>query len=217
MKNKVIYIILFITILLSFILGTILANGLVKDKGYSINSFRIDEAEAAKEVNLYTYIVIQGGLFKNKDNVAKTLERLKPYGNPFIVEENEGSRVLLGFFKEEEATKVIAQMNKDNVPNSKILYEIKGDNLNKSEIGQIIDGLMQISSSLNKQDIDGIKTEEFKKWVKDQKIIEDSSIESTSLKKLIETIGKMGDKITKGEFENYNKVIYEVSLSYKKK
>ncbi|MFA6941351.1 MAG: SPOR domain-containing protein [Clostridiaceae bacterium] len=217
MKNKVIFLILFLSLVLSYILGTILAKGLVKDKSISIDNFKINQQTDTSKNTSYKYIVIQGGLFKNKDNANKVFEKLKPYGAPFIIEENESYRVLLGFFTETKGEAIKGKMNKDNVANSKIVYEIKGDNLCDQEIGKVIDGLIQIEENLVSDNISAVKTDEFKKWVKELKQIDSSSKNYKSLNDLKSLVNNMGDKITKGELEKYNKSIYQVSGSFKSK
>lgn len=217
MKNKLIFIILFLALVLSYILGTILANGLVKDKSININDFKINEEIDNTAGADYKYIVIQGGLFKNKDNANKVFERLKPYGAPFIINENASFRVLLGFFTESSGETMKNKMNKDDVANSKTAYVIKGDNLCDQEIGKIIDGLIQIEENLLSDNISAVKTDEFKKWVKELKEPDLSSANYNSLVKLKDLVSAMGDKLTKAELEKSNNLIYQVSGVFKSK
>lgn len=217
MKNKIILLILFLALLLSYLLGTILANGLIKNKNLNIDNFKINqETNISKNVE-YKYIVIQGGRFKNKDNANKVLEKLKSYGSPFIIEEDSTYRVLLGFFTESKAEALKEKMNKDGTANSKIVYEIKGENLCDQEIGQIIDGLIQIEENLISDNITAVKTDEFKKWVNELKQPDSSSKNYNSYNTLRNLISSMGDKLTKDDMEKYNKLIYQVSASFKLK
>jgi len=217
MKNKLIFIILFLALVLSYILGTIIANGLLKDKNINIDNLKINQETDTTSGSDYKYIVIQGGLFKNKDNANKVLERLKPYGVPFIINENASYRVLLGFFTENGGETMKDKMNKDNVANSKTLYVIKGDNLCDEEIGKIIDGIIQIEENLLSDNISAVKTEEFKKWVKELKEPDSSLKNYDSLKKLKDLVSAMGDKITKTDLEKSNNLIYQVSGVFKSK
>jgi len=217
MKNKVIFLILFLALVLSYVLGTIIAKGLIKDKSINIDNFKVNQETDTSKNTSYKYIVIQGGLFKNKDNANKVYEKLKPYGAPFIIEENGSSRVLLGFFTGSKGEAIKEKMNKDNVANSKIAYEIKGDNLCDEEIGKIIDGLIQIEENLVSDNISGVKTDEFKKWVKELKEPDSSSKNYKSLNDLKSLVTNMGDKLTKEELEKYNKSIFQVSGSFKSK
>lgn len=217
MKNKIIFLILFLALVLSYILGTIIAKGLIKDKNINIDNFKINQETDKSKNTSYKYIAIQGGLFKNKDNANKVFEKLKPYGAPFIIEENGSFRVLLGFFSESKAEAIKEKMNKDNVANSKIVYEIKEDNLCDEELGKIIDGLIQIQENLVSDNISAVKTDEFKKWLKELKQIDSSSKNYKSLNDLKSLVNSMGDKLTKEELEKYNKSIYQVSGSFKSK
>lgn len=176
-KNNSITVIIIIVLLffLAYLIGTIFFDAFIKNKK-DLDKTNVSKAESK-------FVFIQCGLYENKDNAVKLCSSLSDYGNSFIVEEENKSRVLLGIYSEKEAKELSDKLLKKGIDNVKITYVIKQNDLCNKEIIEIINADIKVLTKLSEKDVRAIQTAELKKWISN---LEDVNNKGKNFKQLEE-------------------------------
>jgi len=166
-ENKVIIVVLLSILLIAFFLGTFISNIIMKKT--AIQTILPDPNSKTAPVNSKEnksckFIVIQGGKFAKIENLELVKKLLTDYGTPFTIEEQNGTRVLLGVYNEDESLKIINELKTKNIDNSKIIFEMQLDNLCNEELAAIINAELEVVNKLSDKGIKSIQTDELKNW-----------------------------------------------------
>lgn len=221
--GKTFILLILLILVLAFLFGTIIfkifsgnyngGKGLKNEISTGKNSVNKNSAQNASDKNSSQagkFIVIQGGIYQNKENVEGEKSLLNAYGTPFTVTEDNKTRVLLGIYIEDQGEKVIKSLNDAKVDNSKMLFTINKDNMCDAEIAEIISANIQILNKLSEKDVKAIQTSELKKWCSSLSNENNQGKNIDILRQLKSDINKMPKEISKDKAaENYT-YLYQI-------
>jgi hypothetical protein len=215
--NKTFILLIVLILVLAFLFGTIIfkifignySNG--KDlksetsiKKNSANEKAGDSAAGKNNNDIFKFIVIQGGIYQNKENAETEKNLLNSYGTPFAVTEDNKTRILIGIYNEEEGEKNIKVLNDQKIDNSKMVFIVNKDDMCDAEIAEIVSANIQILNKLSEKNVKGVQTEDLKKWCISLKGVENQSKNIAVLNELKSYINKMPKEISKEKAsENY--------------
>ena len=206
--GKILILILSLVILLAIIIGTIIykiiaANPKTNSKN-GINNSTIIKNNSNTDAKTTKFIVVSGGMYANKNNVAPQVNILAAYGNPFTVQQDGKTRVFLGIYNEKDGASIVNTLKDKKVANSKVTFQISSTDMCDAEISEIINADMDIIKKLSDSSVKGIKTGDFKKWVAALAKVDSSSKHISELNSLKNYMGKLPDEISKDKItENY--------------
>jgi hypothetical protein len=212
--NTVLAVVLAIVLLLAFFIGTVLSNIIIKKEVFkNILPQSNSDAKVINSSNNKTnkFIVIQGGKFMKVENLEQEKKILINYGNPFTIEEQDGTRILLGIYNEEESLKIIKKLKDNNIHNSKIIFDLQTqNNLCDEEIAAIINAELEIINKLSDKTIKSIQTDELKKWCVELKEIDSKSSNITILNDLKTHINELPKDLTLDKTIDIDVYIYKL-------
>lgn len=202
-KSNFLFVVIIIgLLLLAFIVGSAFFNIFMKKtSGEKIQNStnKVNEVKKGVPSKLqgHKFVAIQGGLFKNKDNLESNKNKLRTFGEPFCIEEERGTRVFLGIYDEKEGEQMTKKLKESKIDNSKMTFNIKIENQCDAQISEILKTYAKILNKLNEKDIKSIKMKEFKNWCKNlessNKKYKNSNIEN----ELKDHINKLPDGLHK--------------------
>lgn len=219
-KNDGVILILVLTIILfsSFIIGTIASNLFLKGKNIGQEhplpgknaietqnkNVKDTGSESTKQVKSEKYLVVQGGMFQKKENIDATKNILAPFGNPFLIQDSKGTRVLLGIYNEENGLKAMKALTDKGIENSKMVFQIESNDLCTTEITGIINADLEILTKLTEKNVKSIQTDEIKKWLSTLAAADSKSKNYAILQDLIKYINNLPKDLTKDKCaDNY--------------
>lgn len=168
-SNLIMIIVLLSTLLFAFLIGTVVSNVFIKNSKAQMDTEKpnnavdvVNKSEAKKIVKL---VAVQGGMFKEAGNLDKAKNNLSAFGNPFTIEEQNGTRVLLGIYNEEEALNIIKILTEKNIDNSKMVFEINISNGPcEEEIAGAINAELDVLSKLSDKNVKSVQSAPLKEW-----------------------------------------------------
>ena len=182
-------IVLILTIVAAIALGTALSKLIPKDN--SANTGVQDKAvinnqteptkeagDASKTVSQQDnkeYVAIQCGVYSKKENALTLKNNLAKFGTPFIIEEDNLNRVMLGIYPKESIDKIVSELQKENIEFVKINFQLIGKDATSAQINAMISADIEILNKLSEKDTQAIQTVEFKKWLNALEGSEESS------------------------------------------
>lgn len=217
-NNKTFMLLILLILALAFFFGTIIfklfigecKNNFKSDTSYLQNNVNSKDKNNESDSKVIKFIVIQGGIYKSKENAESEKSLLSSYGTPFSVEEDNKIRILLGIYTEDQGEKVIKSLNDQKVDNSKMIFEINKCDMCDLEISELINANIQILNKLSEQNVKAIQTSELKKWCLSLKKLETGSKNIKILNELKSYVNKMPNEISKDKTdENYN-YLYQI-------
>ena len=167
--NFVFGIVLVATLIFAFIIGTVISNIFIKNSNINkvppkANS-NVADVSKNTEKKIVKYIVVQNGKFKNAENIEQAKGKLAALGNPFTIQEQDGTRVLLGIYSEEEGLKAIKMLSDKGIENSKMVFDINaGSSPCDEEIAAIISNELSILTKMSDNEVKYIDIKDFKNW-----------------------------------------------------
>lgn len=221
-SNKVLIIMMFFIVILAFVLGTIIFKLLVRSPVNYNNKVdtNTNVSNSSKTVNnnmskLVKFIIVQGGVYQNKENADSEKSLLSQYGTPFTVTEGNKTRVLLGIYSEEQGQKIIKSLTDQKIDNSKITININNSDLCDSEITEIISANLQILNKLSEKNVKSIQTDEIKKWCSSLNKVNENSKNISILNELKDNINKMPKDLSRDKAEENYIYIYNLMSKIK--
>lgn len=214
-SNSVFGVILFSTLIFAFIIGTLIYSLLLKNINFNDvlpkpNTNVVENMKNNVEKKNVKYIVIQHGMFTKAENIEQGKNKLNSFGNPFTVQDEKGTRVLLGIYSEEESLKIIKILNDNGIENSKMVFEIDvANSLCEEEISAIISAELDILTKLSDKNIKSIQTEDLKKWCSELKEVEKTSDNVSVLNELKSHISNLPKELIKEKTPEYYDFIYK--------
>lgn len=212
-KNKNIFMFIFLTcgiLILAFISGSIISNLFIKDinKQGSSNSTKIPK-KSVQPILDKKILAIQCGVFSNKENAEKIKTSLLAIGKPFIVEENNKTKVILGIYTEDKANEVIKKLEENKIDFSKVSFKYNLNNPCDIQIIQIVDAELQILEELSKDEVKSVQTKQLKEWCSDLKEVSENNKNYSVLSDLKKYINNLPQEAHKENLEEYNLYLYK--------
>lgn len=214
--NKVFIFIMLLIFVLAFVFGTaifkiIMRNSGNLDTGGNSTSSISQAKDSTKATDgttgsnkIIKFIAIQGGIYKNKDNVEAEKSILNQYGTPFNITEDSKTRVFLGIYAESQGEQIMKSLTEQKVDNSKMLFTINTTDLCDAEIGEIINANIQILNKLGEKNVKAVQTDDLKKWCVSLNKVNSDSKNIAVLNDIKDHVSKMPKEITKDKAgENY--------------
>jgi hypothetical protein len=212
-SNLVLAMVLLSTLVFAFLIGTVVSNVLYKhsskiDEGAKPNNV-VDVVNKNETKKITKYIAVQGGMFRESSNVDKAKNTLSVYGNPFTIQEQNGTRVLLGIYSEEEGINLMKQLTEKNIDNSKMTIEINSSsNLCDEAITAAINAELGVLSKLSDKEIKSIKSGALKEWMLTLQEIDKSSKNIVLLEEIKAHINALPSEIEKDKVPEYYSFLY---------
>lgn len=154
-------------------------------------------------------VALQCGYYGNEENAQKCLSEVKNYCPGFIVNDNGKYRIIAGIYKEADVQKNIDELKKNGIETSKIKFNLNSSNEEEAKLIEIEDGAVTIMNKLQENDVESVKSSEFKKWTND--IIGDNKdIKCEKLKSMYESINSLPEEMTKNNTQEFYGNIYKI-------
>ncbi|HEY5501101.1 MAG TPA: hypothetical protein VIK09_03870, partial [Candidatus Humimicrobiaceae bacterium] len=128
-KNNNFIIIITLTLIAAIALGTIFSKLLPNNttdtstEGKS-TKVSVDVSKSTVVNNSKDYVALQCGVFSMKDRALLLKNSLTEFGTPFIIEEDNLNRVLLGVYPSDGIDSIIKQLNAKKISFVKINYQL---------------------------------------------------------------------------------------------
>lgn len=220
--NKAFIFIMILIFVLAFVFGTAIFKIIMRNMGSSnagtTNSSNISETkDSTKAANstsnsgkITKFIAVQGGIYKNKDNVETEKNILNQYGTSFNIVENDKTRVFLGIYVESQGEQVIKSLTEQKIDSSKMLFTIDTADICDAEISEIVNANIQILNKLGEKNVKAVQTDELKKWCAALTKVNNDSKNIAVLNDIKDHVSKMPKEITKDKAAENYQYIYGV-------
>lgn len=199
---------LLIIFFLSFIIGTFVFRVIIRNTA----NFAQGNVEISNSGSKYIkFVVVQGGVYKDKNNADIQQKLLSNYGVPFSIKDSDKIKVYVGIYTEEDAKKIMDNLTQKNVDNTKVVFTINQNDLYSAEISEIIKANIKILNKLSESDVNSIKTDELKKWcISLEDVKGNDNDKELILKKLKEYVNELPSEIKKTDGEKNYIYIFDV-------
>ncbi len=198
-------------LIVAFIIATLFSKLIFKQTGpFSSDTGKDSSAAVNKNSNVEVvkFILVQGGVYKNKDSADKVQEALKDYGSTFSVQEGENTKIYLGLYSEKEGNDLLKTLKDKNIDCTKTEYEIYKTDLCNNEIIAVFDADLQIINKLWDKSIKSIKTDDFKKWTSSLQIVDKNSGNYKVLSDLKNYIASLPTELTRDTSADNYRFLY---------
>ena len=174
-KNNNFIIIITLTLIAAIALGTIFSKLLpnntkgtsVVDKNTKV-SLEKDGSNASKSTpagNIKDYVALQCGVYSSKEGALLLKDSLTEFGTPFIIEEDNLNKVLVGIYPSDGIDSVVKQLNAKKISFVKVNYQLNAADLTSAQTNEMISANIEILNKLSEKDTKGIQTAKLKKWM----------------------------------------------------
>ena len=170
--------ILILTLIAALALGTIFAKLLPKsnptigdkttialEKENQVNKENVDVPKVITQTNVKDFVAIQCGAFSKKEKSLVLKNSLKNFGTPFIIEEDNLVRVLLGVYPKENIDSITKQLEANKIDYIKINFKITGKDSTALQINEMISAEIKILNALTEKNTSSVQTTDLKKWL----------------------------------------------------
>lgn len=186
------------------------SKGEVKEEG---NPSEVKEEKAVSEYNFY---ILQCGVFKVKSNADETLNKLSSFGNPFIGEEGELSKVYFGIYSDKNIESGTSILKEKGVDNTKVTINISMEDKSTKQFCEIVDSLLQVVNKTSESGVKSINSSELKKWIDGLEKIDETMKQYNEVNSLKEYIKALPDEIDKTKDGEVLKYVYDQLIKFKK-
>jgi hypothetical protein len=175
-KNNNFMIVIILTLIAAITLGTIFSRLLPKfinsktdtgDKNTEIGLGK-DSGEVSKvitETNTKDYVAIQCGAYSKSENTLILKNKLMKFGAPFIIEEDNLYKVMLGIYPSESIDGVVKQLKEDKIDFVKVKLQLISKDKASAQTSEMISADIEILNKLSEKDTKSILTVALKKWL----------------------------------------------------
>ena len=222
-----------ITLLLALLLGTFIFKFVLKDsgkigfiKGIDINNYKQQqnsgkvpgksEVKEEKAVSEYNFYILQCGVFKVKSNADETLNKLSAFGNPFIGQEGELSKVYFGLYSDKNIENGASILKEKGIDNTKVTINIPMEDNSTKQFCEIVDSLLQVVNKTSESGVKSINTSELKKWIDGLEKIDENTKQYNEVNSLKEYIKALPDEVDKNKDGEVLKYVYDQLIKFKK-
>ncbi|HBA03049.1 MAG TPA: hypothetical protein DCW51_03250 [Clostridium sp.] len=182
----------------------------VKEEG---NSTEVKEEKAVSEYNFY---ILQCGVFKVKSNADETLNKLSAFGNPFIGQEGELSKVYFGMYSDKNIENGVSILKEKGIDNTKVTINIPMEDNSTKQFCEIVDSLLQVVNKTSESGVKSINTSELKKWIDGLEKIDENMKQYNEVNSLKEYIKALPDEVDKNKDGEVLKYVYDQLIKFKK-
>ena len=137
--------------------------GLGKDS--EINKESGEVSTVNSESNTKNYIAIQCGAYSKSENTLVLKNKLMKFGTPFIIEEDNLYKVILGIYPSESVDGVVKQLKEDKIDYVKVKLQLISKDKASAQTSEMISADIEILNKLSEKDTKSIQTMELKKWL----------------------------------------------------
>ncbi|MGL4741111.1 MAG: hypothetical protein ACRC41_09930 [Sarcina sp.] len=173
-----------------------------------------DKTDIVKKGEEATYTMVQCGYFSKKESAEKIKSEVS--NNAQVLSEGEKFRVVSYIGQEDKAQEISKSLTDRDIDNTKTRFTITTETLANKAIKEIVDGLLDISIKLGKEDISGISTKDFKEWTNSLKENKEDKNYNT-FKSLKDNINKLPEQLTKNDMEKIYQILFDILNNYKNK
>lgn len=221
-KNNHFTIVLILTIVVAIALGTVLSKLLPKDDNKNLGvgdkttvenqteptKAEVENTEAVSEKIIKDYVAIQCGVYSKKENALTLKNKLAEFGTPFIIEEDNLNRVMLGVYPKEGIGDIVSELQSENIEFVKINFQLVDKDTANAQINAMISAHIEILNKLSEKDTEAIQTVEFKKWLKELEGAEESSESFATVTEIKTYLNAMPEELKRDKAEGEYIYIY---------
>ncbi|MGL5822376.1 MAG: hypothetical protein ACRCYE_12290, partial [Sarcina sp.] len=154
-----------------------------------------------------TYTMVQCGYFSKKESAEKVKNEVGSIAQ--VINEDEKFRVVSYIGEENKAQELSKTLTEKEIDNTKTRFTIATNTISNKAIKETIDGLLDISVKLAKDDISRINTKDFKAWTNSLKENKDDETYEV-FKKLKDNINKLPEQLTKNDIEKVYQILFDI-------
>jgi hypothetical protein len=211
-RNKLKFLLIISGILIfAFIIATLFSKLIFKQTGpFSKDAGKDYSAADNKNLNVdvVKFILVQGGVYKNKDSADKVQETLKDYGSIFSVQQGENTKIYLGLYSERDGNGLLKTLKDKNIDCTKTEFAIYKTDLCNNEIIAVFDAELQIINKLQDKSIKSIKTDDLKKWTSSLQNVDKDSRNYKVLSEFKNYITSLPAELTRDTSEDNYRHLY---------
>jgi hypothetical protein len=137
--------------------------GLAKDSELNKESGEVSTVNA--ENNTKEYVAIQCGAYSKSENTLILKNKLMKFGTPFIIEEDNLYKVILGIYPSEGIDVVVKKLKEDKIDVVKVKLQLISKDKASAQTSEMISADIEILNKLSEKDTKSIQTAELKKWL----------------------------------------------------
>lgn len=210
--NMIFLVTIVLTLILAFVIGTVIFNVFIKGHSIAENNNEIKNAQNVSNSNgnksekVFKFSILQCGLYSKKENADETISKLSGYGKPFIVEENKKYKVLMGIYEDGKEKDILNKLSQNSIEVIKKSNSLNTKDTCDMEIGEILNAQIKVINKLSENNVQSYKSEDLKKWTTNLKQVDKSSKNYALLKEIKDYINKLPKEISKdkvGEIQNF--------------
>ncbi|MGH4051044.1 MAG: hypothetical protein ACREVX_06775 [Clostridium sp.] len=214
-RNNNFIIIITLTLIVAIALGTIfsklLPNNATSAEGnstkVSLENDSVDDSKTAT-TNVKDYVALQCGVFSVKASAVLLKNSLTEFGTPFIIEENNMSRVILGIYPKDGIDSVVKELNAKKISFAKINYKLSAADSTSALTNELISADIKILNKLSEKNTGAYTTDALKKWMLTLKGADEKSGNYSNMNELKVYLTALPVKIEKGKTEEGYIYIY---------
>jgi hypothetical protein len=126
-----------------------------------------DPTKVVSENITNDYVGLQCGVYSNKAGALTLKNSLiaSGIGTPFIIEENNSNRVLLGIYPKDSIDIITKQLQASKIEFLKINFQVIGNDATGVQTNEMINADLKILNTLSVKGNSGFDTVELKKWL----------------------------------------------------
>jgi hypothetical protein len=175
-------IVIILTLIAAITLGTIVSGLLLKnsnpntgtedkntniglEKDSELNKENVDVSKVISETQTKDYVAIQCGAYTKNENALVLKNKLMKFGTPFIIEEDNLYKVLLGVYPSDSIDSVMKQLKEDKIDYVKVKLQLINKDRASAQTSEMISADVKILNKLSEKDTKSIQTVELKKWL----------------------------------------------------
>jgi len=203
---------LIVAIALGTILSKLLPNNATNAEGNSTKvSLEKDSVDASKTAttNVKDYVALQCGFYSVKASAVLLKNSLTEFGTPFIIEENNMSRVILGIYPKDGIDIVVKELNAKKISFTKINYQLNAADSTSAVTNELISADIKILNKLSEKNNGAYITTELKKWMLTLKGADEKSGNYTNMNELKVYLTALPVNFEKGKTEEGYIYIYK--------
>jgi len=216
-SNNNFIIIITLTLIVAIALGTIFSKLLPNNAASTVdNSTKVslekdsgDTSKAATTSNVKDYVALQCGVFSVKASATQLKNTLTEFGTPFIIEEDNISRVILGIYPKDGIDSVVKELNAKKITFTKINYKLNASDSTSALTNELISANIKILNKLSEKNTGSYTTTELKKWMLTLKGADEKSGNYINMNELKVYLTALPDKYEKGKTEEGYIYIYK--------
>lgn len=212
-KGKKNFIIYFLVIIFSMIIGTIIFKFLLLGKTELIKNNKIgnnfNNSDAKENIS---FGIIQCGLFSSEENATEALNNISSDFQKVLVKSDDKYKVIAGIYSKENIDEKLSLLSNQQVESFNINCVLNNNDSNEKIISKIIEAYLKVIDTVNEKDVEGYNTTKFKQWVSD---ISSSCKEEENINKLLKNINFLPEEYKKENINDSINFLYYFLIKYK--